>query len=187
MQRKQIASSADQWKNVMVKKSAPAKGARWKFPAKRIGGKRMFSHFYRIFRISGSRRKKLNRKTVFFRLFCILSQAFDLISYSLLFFPFFVCCRVVVFLCWMFDCWRCGTISMINSISVIFPFKYFIPFGPLDPYIRMPEEKISFFSSSLVHFARNYSSHTHDTKRAQTKSHIKKNISVSLEKIVKMK
>lgn len=188
MQRKQIASSTDQWKTVMVKKSAPARGARWKFPAKRIGGRRMFSHFYRLFRISGSRKKKAEPEDcVFSSLLHSISSIWSKILFALVFSIFCVLPRRYFFVCWMFDCWRCGAISMINSISVIFPFKYFIPFGPLDPLLCQ-KKNLVFLFSSLAHFARNYSSHTHDKKRTQTQSHIKKSISVSLEKIaVKMK
>lgn len=114
VQRKRIAL------NGQLKTRKAAK--RWKFRVKKSLEKNIFPFLSPISNQWFERRKKLKRKTFFLSYF--LSQAFDLTRFFCLFLIFVVVMRI-------FDCLRCGADSMINSISVLFPFEYFIPFRPL--------------------------------------------------------
>lgn len=144
VQRKRIAL------NGQLKTRKAAK--RWKFRVKKSLEKNIFPFLSPISNQWFERRKKLKRKTFFLSYF--LSQAFDLTRFFCLFLIFVVVMRI-------FDCLRCGADSMINSISVLFPFEYFIPFRPLAIVFQKLIFIFIFFFLSTS--ARNHSSHNTHT------------------------
>lgn len=91
------------------------------------------AYFESVAREKRAKKKNAEPEDFFFTSFRHLSRAFDLISCS-----FFYSNR-----------WRCGGDGggggvcvrlMINSISVLFPFKYFIPFRTIVQGVRAQQK-----------------------------------------------
>lgn len=114
MQRKRIAL------NGQPKTRKAAK--RWKFRVRESLEKNVFPFLSPISNQWFERRKNWSGRLFFFLTFYLKHLI------SLAFFCLFLIFVVVMRI---FDCWCCGADLMINSIPVLFPFEYFIPFRPL--------------------------------------------------------
>lgn len=162
MQRKRIT---DEWNEIAKKerkKHQQNEGAREKNESRSRGKKRMFPIFIAYFEsVARERRKKKNpnRKTCFFFNSLFSSPSISSIwSNILLIFLFgslaLRCMRVCA-----------GVRLMINSISVLFPFKYFIPFRPFAHHKECVHNRKTNFLFLPTSAKENVFQHRENTKK----------------------